>query len=315
MTETVNRVKRAGATGPVTVRADSGFWSYRLIADLDDLGVEWSVTIPQHSQIKAAIAAIEETEWEPIDYPEGGEAQVAETAFCASKKGKRRRVRVVVRRTRLTDSAQAQLWPDWRYHGVRHQHQTTGRTSRCLSPGPCPHGVGHTRPQTPRRVVPLPVWELLRQRRLAFLRHPCSQPLPMDRTPHPPGRTTNQRQHRPHPTVHTARKDRKPRTKTDPAPSHPMAMGQHLPHRPGRRPQPTATLLTPAHSPPNKPSANVSHRFRTSPHAPDPTEHPNKPAEPRQNLTHPHKTTPRHTPQPQKRPHHPDRTPRSVDSG
>ncbi len=159
-----------------------------------------------------------------------------------------------------------------------------------------------------------PVWELLRQRRLAFLRHPCSQPLPMDRTP---GRTTNQRQHRPHPTVHTARKDRKPRTKTDPAPSHPMAMGQHLPHREllRRRPQPTATLLTPAHSPPNKPSANVSHRFRTSPHAPDPTEHPNKPAEPRQNLTHPHKTTPRHTPQPQKRPHHPDRTPRSVDSG
>ena len=116
VTETVNRVKRAGATGPVTVRADSGFWSYRLIADLDDLGVEWSVTIPQHSQIKAAIAAIEETEWEPIDYPEGGEAQVAEIAFCASKKGKRRRVRVVVRRTRLTDSAQAQLWPDWRYH-------------------------------------------------------------------------------------------------------------------------------------------------------------------------------------------------------
>ncbi len=32
VTETVNRVKRAGATGPVTVRADSGFWSYRLIA-------------------------------------------------------------------------------------------------------------------------------------------------------------------------------------------------------------------------------------------------------------------------------------------
>ena len=55
-------------------------------------------------------------EWEPIGYPEGGEAQVTETAFCASKKGKGRRVRMVVRRTRLTDPAQAQLWPDWRYH-------------------------------------------------------------------------------------------------------------------------------------------------------------------------------------------------------
>ena len=116
MTETVNRVRRAGALGPVTIRADSGFWSYRLIADLDDLGAEWSITIPQYSQVKTAIAAIEETAWKPIDYTQGGEAQVAETAFCASKKGNRRRVRVVVRRTRLTDPTQAQLWPDRRYH-------------------------------------------------------------------------------------------------------------------------------------------------------------------------------------------------------
>ena len=78
----------------MTVRADSGFWSYRLIADLDRLGVEWSITIPQYGQVKAAIANIEETEWEPIDYPKGGEAQVAETAFCASRKGKHRRVRM-----------------------------------------------------------------------------------------------------------------------------------------------------------------------------------------------------------------------------
>ena len=94
--EAVNRVRRVGAWGPVTVRADSGFWSYRLIADLDRLGVEWSITIPQYEQVKTAIAAIEETEWEPIGYPKGGEAQVAETAFCASKKGSHRRVRVVV---------------------------------------------------------------------------------------------------------------------------------------------------------------------------------------------------------------------------
>ena len=115
--ETVNRIRRAGATGSVTVRADSGFWSYRLIADLDRLGVSWSITIPQYEQVKAAIANIEETKWEPIDYPKGGEAQAAETAITASKKkGNHRRVRVVVRRTRLTDPTQQQLWPDWRYH-------------------------------------------------------------------------------------------------------------------------------------------------------------------------------------------------------
>ena len=55
MTEAVNRVRRAGATGPLTVRADSGFWSYRLIADLDRLGVEWSITIPQYEQVKTGL--------------------------------------------------------------------------------------------------------------------------------------------------------------------------------------------------------------------------------------------------------------------
>jgi Transposase DDE domain group 1 len=41
------------------------------------------------------------------DYPEGGEAQVAETQL----KG----FRLIVRRTRLI-GAQAELFPDWRYH-------------------------------------------------------------------------------------------------------------------------------------------------------------------------------------------------------
>ena len=114
--EAVNRVRRAGATGAVTVRADSGFWSYRLVDSLERLGVDWSITVPQQPQVKRAIADIEETKWEPISYPEDGEAQVAETFFYASKKGNHRRVRIVVRRTRLTDPTQQQLWPDWRYH-------------------------------------------------------------------------------------------------------------------------------------------------------------------------------------------------------
>ena len=116
ITEAVNRVRRAGALGPVTVRADSGFWSYRLIDDLDRLGVEWSITIPQYSQVRKAIANIAEDEWESIDYPESGEAQVAETTICSSSRGDHRRIRIVVRRTRLSDPEQQQLWPDWRYH-------------------------------------------------------------------------------------------------------------------------------------------------------------------------------------------------------
>ena len=94
-----------------------GFWSYRLVDQLDRMGVEWSITLSQYRQVREAIDSIKETEWEPIGYTDDGEAQVAETFFTASaKKANCRRVRVVVRRTRLTEPAQQQLWPDWRYH-------------------------------------------------------------------------------------------------------------------------------------------------------------------------------------------------------
>ena len=92
------------------VRADSEFWSYRLVEELDDMGVEWSITLSQYRQVREAIAHIAEEGWEPIGYTEDGEAQVAETSFVASKKkGKHRRVRVVVRRTRLTDPRACQI--------------------------------------------------------------------------------------------------------------------------------------------------------------------------------------------------------------
>ncbi len=80
--------------GPVIVRADSEFWSYRLVEELDDMGVKWSITLSQYRQVREAIAiSIAEEGWEPIGYTEDGEAQVAETSCVASKKGKHRRVR------------------------------------------------------------------------------------------------------------------------------------------------------------------------------------------------------------------------------
>ena len=106
--ELVARVRRAGATGPLVLRADSGFWSAKTITALGRLNVRYSITITQNHGVKAAIAAIPEDVWVNIDYPTGGVAQVAETTY--------KDYRVVVRRTRLTDTAQARLWPDWRHH-------------------------------------------------------------------------------------------------------------------------------------------------------------------------------------------------------
>jgi hypothetical protein len=114
--ELIARVRRGGATGPLTLRADSGFWSYKLIDTLGRLGVDWSITVAITKQIRARIEAIDETAWQTITYPDGGAAQVAETTITAGSRGQQRTLRLVVRRTRLTGRAQAQLWPDWRHH-------------------------------------------------------------------------------------------------------------------------------------------------------------------------------------------------------
>jgi Transposase DDE domain group 1 len=115
--ELIARIRRAGATGAVCVRADGGFWSHELIDTLRRLGVGYSITVRINKTIRAAIGAIDEDAWVPIVYPDSGEAAVAETTYTTGRGRKRRSYRLVVRRSRLTDPAQQALWPDWRYHG------------------------------------------------------------------------------------------------------------------------------------------------------------------------------------------------------
>ena len=114
--ELVARVRRAGASGQLVVRGDAGFYSWALIDTLSRLGVAWSITVMLNPQVKAAIEAIDDDAWVPIDYPEGGEAQVAETSYTTRVRGQERTVRLVVRRSRLSDPAQLALWPTWRHH-------------------------------------------------------------------------------------------------------------------------------------------------------------------------------------------------------
>ena len=106
--ELVARVRRAGATGDVVVRADSGFYAAKTITALGALNVRYSITIPQNQGVKTAIAGIAEDTWVDIVYPDGGAAQVSECRY--------QNRRLVVRRTRLTGRKQQQLWPNWRHH-------------------------------------------------------------------------------------------------------------------------------------------------------------------------------------------------------
>jgi hypothetical protein len=104
--ELIARVDRAGATGVKLLRADSGFWNTKVFELLEQAGWQYSIGVRNIKQIKAAVDAIDADAWMAIDYPDGGEAQIAETVY-----GDRR---LVVRRTRLL-GAQAELWPDWRH--------------------------------------------------------------------------------------------------------------------------------------------------------------------------------------------------------
>jgi len=117
--ELVARARRCGASGQLTLRADSGFHSWDLIATLVRLGVRYSITVHQNASVREQVAAIPDDAWRTIVYPDGGEAAVAETTYVTGGgKTKRavQRFRLVVRRTRLTDPAVQQLFPDWRYH-------------------------------------------------------------------------------------------------------------------------------------------------------------------------------------------------------
>ena len=105
--ELIPRVARAGATGPKLLRADSGFWNKKIMGRLERAGWLYSIGVRQQKHIKAAITEIAEEDWQPLtDYPDGGEAQIAQTMLG--------RQRLIVRRTRLI-GAQAELWPDWRH--------------------------------------------------------------------------------------------------------------------------------------------------------------------------------------------------------
>ena len=68
------------------------------------------------ARVQRFIDKIEESAWREISYPDGGVAFVAETIYVAERRGGARPLRLVVRRTRLTDVRQQALWPNWRHH-------------------------------------------------------------------------------------------------------------------------------------------------------------------------------------------------------
>src|SRR4051794_34198037 len=79
--ELIARVERAGATGTVLLRADSGFWNTKVFERLERAGWQYSIGVRMIKTVRGAVEAIDEDAWQPIAYPDDGEAQIAETVY------------------------------------------------------------------------------------------------------------------------------------------------------------------------------------------------------------------------------------------
>ena len=169
--ELADRVRRAGASGELTLRADSGSWSGKTIRACRRHQIRYSITVRQTTPIRTAIQAIDQDAWVDIVYPDGGLAQLAETRYQGD--------RLIMRRTRLV-GAQAELFPTWRYHAFvtdrvgttvwldadHRRHATVELCIRDLKAG---------------SACGIILGEVRRQRGLAGDRHAGPQPAALDR--------------------------------------------------------------------------------------------------------------------------------------
>lgn len=129
LAETIGRVRYAGATGELTMRADSGFYAHAVVAVCRKMGVRFSITIRQSPATRRLIEAIPADAWSPIPYWIDGGADVAETVYTPFAQEKDAApVRLIVRRVKPTPGSQLALFTLYDYHAF-----ITDRTGEMLT--------------------------------------------------------------------------------------------------------------------------------------------------------------------------------------
>ncbi len=117
LAETISRLRAAGAKGPLTVRADAGFYAHAVVAAARAGDVRFSVTLRHSPAIRRLIEAIPEAAWQPIAYWLDGGADVAETSCTPfAEHPAARPVRLIVRRVRPKPGSQLSLFTTYEHH-------------------------------------------------------------------------------------------------------------------------------------------------------------------------------------------------------
>lgn len=106
-------MRKAGARGEITLRADAGFYSEKVVAACQKRGVSFSITARLHRKLAGKIAALPEEAWAPIPYFLPG-AAVAEMPYAPF--GGKEIYRLIVRRVPPTPGSQLALFTAYSYH-------------------------------------------------------------------------------------------------------------------------------------------------------------------------------------------------------
>jgi hypothetical protein len=115
LAETFSRVRATEVTGPLSLRADSGFYSTAVVDACRKADVRFSITAKLYKGLLGAISKIPEAQWQPIPYFLEDGADVAVIPWQAfGPEGTA--CRLVVRRVKPTPGSQLALIATYSYH-------------------------------------------------------------------------------------------------------------------------------------------------------------------------------------------------------
>ncbi|MBN0049222.1 IS1380 family transposase [Streptomyces actuosus] len=134
--EALATVRAMGITAQIIVRADSAYFSHKVVDVCRKADARFSLAVAVRKKIREAIAAIPEDAWTPIMYAAAvwdteeerwiSDAEITEvpfTAFTSKKKAFHTTARLIVRRVKRLNpksvpEGQAELFGVWRHHVI-----------------------------------------------------------------------------------------------------------------------------------------------------------------------------------------------------
>jgi Transposase DDE domain group 1 len=134
--EALATMRAMGITAQIIVRADSAYFSHKVVEVCRRAGARFSLAVAVRKKIREAITHIAEDSWTPIKYASAvwdaeeerwvSDAEIAEvpfTAFTSKKKAFHTTARLIVRRVKRLNpksvpEGQAELFSVWRHHVI-----------------------------------------------------------------------------------------------------------------------------------------------------------------------------------------------------